>query len=91
MEWFAFVINCKGHYSCKMASKLAFLHGLMLQNSTYINHMSSSLWKAHFGLTNLKNPPLQRPNKIVDISIAFIGKKIFKNLFLYDCQSRVQL
>jgi hypothetical protein len=79
------------YYSCKMASKLAFLHGLMLQNSTYINQMSSSLWKAHFGLTNLKNPPLPRPNKIVDITIVFIGKNIFKKNKLYDCQSRVQL
>ncbi len=40
--------------------------------------MSSSLWKAHFKLTNLKNPPLPRPNEIVDIAIDFIGKKIFK-------------
>jgi hypothetical protein len=26
----------------------------------------------------LKNPPLPRPNEIVDIAIDFIGKKIFK-------------
>jgi hypothetical protein len=39
----------------------------------------------------LKNPPLPRPNKIVDIAIDFIGKKIFKENKLYDSQSRVQL
>ncbi len=38
--------------SCKMASRPAFLDGLMLQNPTHIDHIESCLSKAHLGLAH---------------------------------------